>query len=160
MGEAGLMRTVRRPKLAEMTEVKRLLDAAARDGDLLARPIMELYETARDFVVCADEAGVAGCCALHIDLADLAEIRSLTVRHDLRGQGWGRRLLEACVEDARALEIARVYALTRAPAFFEKYGFAGVDKHELPHKVFQDCVKCPLFPDCDEVAMVRHLNGV
>ena len=141
-----------------MVGVKKLLDEAAEHGDLLRRPIMELYETARDFVVYADEQGVGGCCALHIDMEDLAEIRSLAVRPDLRGQGVGVRLLDACIAEARDLEIARVYALTRAPEFFARHGFEEVDKHTLPHKVFQDCVRCPLFPDCDEVAVVRRLD--
>lgn len=153
------MRTVRKPKLTEVAGIKQLLDQAAEDGHLLRRPIIELYETVRDFFVYADEQGVAGCCALHIDMLDLAEIRSTAVRPDLRGQGVGVKLLEACIEEARALEIARVYALTRAPEFFERHGFACVDKKDLPHKVFQDCVRCPLFPDCDETAVIRYLNA-
>ncbi|HEO70469.1 MAG TPA: N-acetyltransferase [Candidatus Hydrogenedentes bacterium] len=151
------MKTVRKPKLTEMTEVKKLLDAAAAQGALLRRPIMELYEFARDFHVYVDEAGMGGCAALHIDMADLAEVRSLAVREDLRGSGIGARLLDACLNEARRLEIARVYALTRQPTFFKHHGFEEVDKHTLPHKVFQDCMKCPLFPDCDEVAVICDL---
>lgn len=153
------MRTIRKPKLTEVAGIKQLLDRAAQEGHLLPRPIMELYEHVRDFCVYADEQGVGGCCALHIDMLELAEIRSLAVRSDLQGQGIGVRLLEACLDEARALSIARVYALTRIPAFFEKHGFVLKDKHELPHKVFDDCVRCPLFPDCDEVAVIRSLDG-
>jgi len=153
-----LMETIRKPKLTEVAGIKKLLDEAAANGAILPRPVMELYETARDFIVYVDGEGVAGCCALHIDAADLAEIRSLVVRPDLRGNRLGARLLEAAVDEARALEIARVYALTRAPEFFAKHGFHRVDKHDLPHKVFQDCVRCHLFPDCDEEAVVRRLD--
>jgi len=153
------MKTIRKPKLTEMAGIKRLLDAAAAKGLLLQRPIMELYEFARDFYVYVDEQGVGGCCALHIDMVDLAEVRSLAVRPDLQGQGVGVKLLNACLDEARAMDIARVYALTRNQAFFEGQGFALIDKHELPHKVFADCVRCPLFPDCDEVAVVRSLGA-
>ena len=152
------MKTVRKPRLTEIKGIKKLLDEAAKGGLVLPRPVMELYETARDFVVYVDETGVAGCCALHIDMEDLAEIRSLVVRPDLRGQGVGADLLEACMKEARDLDIARVFALTRAAGFFVKNGFAEMDKHDLPHKVFQDCVRCPLFPDCDEVAVMRWLK--
>jgi pyrroline-5-carboxylate reductase len=151
------MKVIRKPRLTEVIEIKRLLDKEAETGSLLRRPIMELYENVRDFYVYADENGLGGCCALHIDTEDLAEIRSLMVRSDLRGTGVGRNLLEACLQEAQGLNIGRVYALTRVPVFFASQGFTEIDMHQLPHKVFQDCVRCPLFPDCDEVAMIRAL---
>ena len=153
------MRVIRKPKLTEVAAIKHLIDTAAEQGAVLRRPLMELYENVRDFYTYVDEAGVGGCCALHIDMVDLGEIRSLVVRSDLRGQGIGERLLDACLEEARGLNITRIYALTRNRSFFEGHGFQEVDKHELPHKVFDDCVRCPLFPDCDEIAMTRTLEG-
>jgi len=152
------METIRKAKLTEVTAVKKLLDQAAQDGALLARPLMELYEFARDFFVYADGEGVGGCGALHIDMVDLAEVRSLVVRPNLRGHGIGVGLLRACLDDARGLGIPRVYTLTRIPEFFLKQGFVQVDRHALPHKVYNDCVRCPLFPDCDEVPMTYDLN--
>ena len=80
------------------------------------------------------------------------------VRPDLRTQRIGTKLLDACLDEARSLNISRVYALTRSPDFFRKNGFAEVDKHELPHKVFNDCIRCPMFPDCDEIAMIINLK--
>ena len=151
--------TIRKPTLTEVSAMKRLIDAAAAAGTMLPRPIMELYESVRDFFVAVDAQGVGGCAALHIDGEDLAEVRSLVVRDELRGQGVGRGLLGACIDDARGLGIGRVYALTRAPEFFAKHGFGEVDKHTLPHKVFSDCTRCHLFPDCDEVAVVIDLDG-
>ena len=154
------MGIVRKPKLSEMEALKKLIDVAAANDRVLPRPLIELYESARDFYAYVDDGGIGGCCALHIDLADLAEIRSLVVRADLRKQGIGSQLLRACIDEARALEVARVYALTRSPVFFEKHGFAEVDKQTLPHKVYNDCIRCHHFPDCDEVAMVYDvLNG-
>lgn len=152
------MKVIRKPKLTEVPGIKQLLDSAASEGAVLRRPLMELYESVRDFFTYVDEQGVGGCCALHIDTADLAEVRSLVVRPDLRKQGVGRKLVDACMEEARGLNIARVYALTRSPEFFGKNGFHEVDKKELPHKVFNDCLRCPSFPDCDETAMVRDLD--
>jgi pyrroline-5-carboxylate reductase len=151
------MKVIRKPKLDEVVAIKQLLDNAAQQGDLLRRPLMELYENVRDFYTYVDEQGVGACCALHIDTPELAEVRSLVVRPDLRGTGIGGRLMERCLDEARNLKISRVYALTRRPSFFTRYQFDEIDKHSLPHKVFNDCIRCPLFPDCDEVAMVRTL---
>ncbi len=152
------MKTIRKPKLTEIAAIKRLLDNAAEHGSVLRRPLMELYENVRDFYTYVDEQGVGGCCALHVDMVELAEIRSMVVRPDLRMTGIGRRLLDACLDEARSLNIGRVYCLTRSPEFFSKHGFIEVDKRELPHKVFDDCVRCHLFPDCDEIAMTRDLE--
>lgn len=151
------MGVVRKPKLTEVVAMKALLDDAVRHGSVLPRALPELYENVRDFYVYVDASGLGGCVALHIDMIDLAEIRSLVVREDLRGQGVGEQLLQATVNEARRLEIARVYALTRVTGFFLKSGFQVVDKQELPYKVFKDCMRCRLFPGCDEVAVVRDL---
>ncbi len=149
---------IRKPKLKEMKAVKVLIDGEAGNGAMLPRPIMELYETARDFYVYVEENEVLGCCALHIEMENLAEIRSIVVKSDQRGKNVGVKLLQACMDEADDLGIERVYALTRVPDFFLKHEFIEIDKHKLPHKVFNDCVRCPLFPDCDEVAMVHDLR--
>lgn len=151
------MHVVRKPRLTEVVELKALLDFEAAQGTVLTRDLAELYTNVRDFYVYADEQGLGGCVALHIDLVDLAEVRSLVVRPDLQGKGVGRKLLLAVVAEAQTMEIARVYALTRVPVFFERNGFYQVDKQALPHKVYKDCMRCPLFPGCDEIAMVRDL---
>jgi amino-acid N-acetyltransferase len=91
---------------------------------------------------------------------DLAEVRSLAVRDDRMGQGVGTELVEACLSEAIVLGITRVFALTYKPGFFEKMGFKRVDKSELPHKIWSDCLKCSKFPDCDEVALVTDLSGI
>ena len=127
------MYMVRKPRLTEVVSMKALLDEAAAKEQVLPRDLPELYQNVRDFYVYADDGGLGGLVALHIDLVDLAEVRSLVVRRDLRGRGVGRRLLEAVVAEAELLNIARVYALTRMPKFFEKNGFRVVDRSELPY---------------------------
>ena len=81
------------------------------------------------------------------------------VDESLRGRGIGRLLVEAAIEEARGWGLARVFALTNVASFFEKLGFNQVDKHELPQKIWGECIRCPRFPDCDEVAVV-HYTGV
>ncbi|MBW7862953.1 MAG: N-acetyltransferase [Candidatus Hydrogenedens sp.] len=152
------MNEVRQPKLTEVVAMKALLDEAAAMGQVLPRRLPELYENVRDFFVYVDGDGLGGLVALHIDMVDLAEIRSLVVRPGLRGRGVGRRLVQAALQEADDLDIGRVYAFTRMPEFFEKTGFRVVDRGELPYKVFKDCQRCPLYPGCDEVAMLRNLR--
>jgi amino-acid N-acetyltransferase len=149
------MGIVRKPKLTEIADMKALLDEAATARQVLPREMAEMLENARDFFVYVDEEGVGGLAALHIDLVDLAEVRSLVVRDNLRGKGIGSLLVEAAVEEARHLQIARVYAFTRQPEFFKRLGFQVVDRSELPYKALKDCQRCPFFAQCDETALVR-----
>jgi amino-acid N-acetyltransferase len=152
------MGVVRKPKLTEIVEMKQLLDQAAAEGQVLSRRLAEMFENARDFHVYVDDDGVGGMVALHIDLIDLAEVRSLVVRNRLRGQGIGRKLVDAAIQEARHLEMTRVYTFTRIPRFFEGLGFCVVDRAELPYKAFKDCLQCPLFPGCDETALMKEVN--
>ena len=149
---------IARARLEDVEGMKALLDDFAKSGDLLARSRLSLYETIRDFYVLKEGNEVVGLSALHVCWIDLAEVRSLAVRRDRHGQGLGRLLVERCLEDARDLGLSRVFALTYRPDFFATLGFRRVDKSELPHKVWQDCVHCAKFPDCDEVAVMRELD--
>ncbi|HOH31850.1 MAG TPA: N-acetyltransferase, partial [Candidatus Hydrogenedentes bacterium] len=153
----GYMGIIRKPKLTEIVAMKALLDEAAGEGKVLPRRLSEMFENARDFHVHVDDSGVGGMTALHIDLIDLAEVRSLVVRKSLRGTGIGRKLVEAALVEAKQMDIERVYTFTRIPDFFLRLGFSEVDRSELPYKVFKDCLQCPLFPGCDETALVRDL---
>lgn len=150
---------VERAKLADVEAMKVLLDDFARAGDLLARSRLNLYESIRDFVVARLGDEIVGLSALRISWIDLGEVRSLAVRRDLQGQGIGKALVERCLADARELGLQRVFALTYRPEFFATLGFAEVEKAQLPHKVWQDCVHCVKFPDCDEVAVMLQLPG-
>ena len=124
---------------------------------MLFRSHAELYERVRDFFVAEDSGSLVGICALEIVWGDLAEVRSLAVAAGQQGRGIGRALVEAVVEEARRLEIQRVFALTYEQIFFEKLGFHLVEKAALPTKVWSTCVKCPKRDGCDEIAMVRTI---
>jgi amino-acid N-acetyltransferase len=85
---------------------------------------------------------------------ELAEVRSLAVTPELQGYGIGRLLVDACVEEARDRGLSTLFALTRRPAFFERFGFRQAEIVHFPKKVWQDCYVCPRFVECDEVAVV------
>jgi len=144
---------IRKALIADVRAIHRLLLDYARDGLLLSRSLAELYESLRDFYVHEADGKVVGTAALNICWEDLAELRSLAVHPDYNGRGVGRELVLACLDEARRLGIRRVFALTYKQAFFEKLGFAVIEKSQLPHKIWGDCMKCAKFPDCDEIAL-------
>lgn len=154
------MYRVRKPRLSEVKQLKALIDGAVQRGDVLPRSLEELYENVRDFYVYADEHGLGGCVALHIDSEELAEVRTLIVRDDLQRRGIGTQLLQTVLNEARELNVPIVYVLTRCPQFFEKNGFIRVNIDQLPYKIRKDCIRCPKYGlSCDEIPMILHLNN-
>ena len=144
--------------VADVKGIHAHLLAAAGSGQLLPRPLSDLYKHVRDFYVLRGPQGqLSGCCALALVWEDLAEIRSLFVDEKFRGHGHGRALVDACLNEARTLGISRVFTLTYKTDFFGKLGFVEVSKDVLPQKIWADCIHCPKFPDCDEIAMQRDV---
>lgn len=148
---------IRKAQIADVKDIQKLLMTFANRGDMLSRSLSELYESLRDFYVVEEEGVILGAAALHIVWEDLAEVRSVAVVEDSGRKGIGSRLVQACIAEAREIGLKRIFCLTYKPDFFAKHGFRLVDKAELPHKVWGDCIKCPKFPDCDENAMILDL---
>jgi amino-acid N-acetyltransferase len=148
---------IRKARIPDVKAIHKLLVDYARDGLMLPRSLSEIYEALRDFYVYEDGARVVGTVCLHICWEDLAEVRSLAVAPDQSGRGIGRSLVEECIEEARELGLKRVFALTYQEEFFRKLGFRLIEKSELPHKIWTDCLKCAKFPDCDEISMCVDL---
>jgi amino-acid N-acetyltransferase len=148
---------IRKAILQDAREIHKLLLAYAKDGLVLPRSLMDIFEAIRDFYVFVEDGQVVGAAALNICWEDLAEVRSLVVHQDYGGRGVGRHLVEACLSEARHLGIGRVFALTYQQVFFEKLGFEVIEKSELPQKIWGDCIKCAKFPECDEIALCLSL---
>lgn len=125
---------------------------------MLARSLSEIYENIRDYFVVREGEQVVACAALHVHWADLAEVKSLAVAENSQEQGIGSQLVAACLDEARGLGMPAVFCLTYRPAFFEKLGFSQVEKGELPHKIWAECLRCPKFPNCDEIALICHFE--
>ncbi len=150
---------VRKAVLHDVPGILDLVEGAARRGEILPRTAEEVYEGLRSWTVAVEEGGaVVGCAALVILWWDLAEIRSLVVDPAYQGRGIGRRLVEACLQEARELGIGRVFALTRAVPFFQRLGFRIVAKESFPQKIWKDCLRCPIYFRCDEEALVYTLE--
>ena len=132
---------------------------AKKKGDfLLPRSLSSIYEGMRDYFVCVSpKSKVIGCVALHMVWEGLAELKALAVSRDYHGRGIGTRLVEAAMDEAIMLKLSKVFTLTLKPGFFIKRGFRPVDKMELPHKVWGECINCSFFPDCEEVSLVAEI---
>ncbi len=145
-------------KITDVPSMHKLINHFADKGEMLPRPLSEIYEGLRDYFVIRDNGAVVGCAALHINWSDMAEIRSVAVAEGYQKQHVGAQLVNACLKDASELGLPTVFCLTYKPAFFEKMKFSRIDKMELPQKVWNECYRCAKFPNCDEVAMILHLQ--
>jgi amino-acid N-acetyltransferase len=147
---------VRKAKLPDAVNIFDLVNSLSGDGTLLRRSYAEICENVRDFAVAESESGVfLGCGALHLYGPHLAEVRSIVVKPEAKGQGAGGRLLRSLLEEAEEQSVTAVCLFTRIPDFFFHFGFRTVDRTTLPDKIYKDCQTCPRLYACDEVAMVR-----
>jgi len=152
------LKPVEKARISDVTQMRELINYFADKDEMLPRPLSEIYENIRDYFVVKQGERVIACAALHVSWSDLAEIKSLAVAEDSQEQGIGAQLVEACLGEARELGITTVFCLTYKPGFFEQCSFSQVEKTELPHKVWGECYRCPKFPNCDEVALIYHLE--
>jgi amino-acid N-acetyltransferase len=149
---------IRKARISDVKIIQQLINTFSGRGAVLPRSLSEIYDNLRDYsVYCyGKEETICGTCAIHVCWENLAEIRSLVVREDFVKRGVGKALVESCLSEAHELGISRVFVLTYKKSFFEKVGFRTIDKSDLPHKIWADCLKCAKFPDCDEVAMEKE----
>jgi amino-acid N-acetyltransferase len=150
--------SIEKAKIGDVPHIQHLVNSFADKGEMLPRPLSEIYENLRDYFVVRNGEGLAGCCALHVSWADLAEVKSLAVAENTQRKGLGTMLVQACIQEARELDIPVIFCLTYKPVFFAKQGFIEVDKMKLPKKVWTECFHCPKFPDCGETAMYYILK--
>ena len=146
---------IRKAAVKDVKEIPALINTFAKKDLLLPRALSDIYQNLRDFFVYEQDSRIVGCAALHVLWDDLAEVKSLATLESYQRKGIGTALVEACLNEASSLGVTKnVFTLTYLPKFFERCGFRQVEKEELPHKVWRECVDCPKFPDCGEVAMV------
>ncbi|RKY36170.1 MAG: N-acetyltransferase [Candidatus Omnitrophota bacterium] len=149
---------LRKPNLCDAVSIYKLINLYSQTGKILARPLSDIYESLRDFVVCEYDGEIRGCCALHITWEFLAEIRSLVVTQDYQGRGIATSMVNYCLKEAIDLKVGKVFLLTEIPDFFKKLKFVIVDKSTLPHKIWRDCIQCVHFPDCNETALIKEIK--
>lgn len=149
---------IRKARLTDIKGIYDLIQPFAKQEIMLPLALGDLVERIRDFHVAEENGEVIGSVALHVAWDTLVEIRSLAVKEIWQKKGLGRQLVEAVLCEAVDLGAEEVFTLTYIPSFFEKFGFVRIDRQRLPHKVWQDCIKCTKFPDCGEVALLKRLE--
>ncbi|MBV9297152.1 MAG: N-acetyltransferase [Acidobacteriaceae bacterium] len=156
MSELGL--TVRKAAMRDIAPMLSLINSYAAKEVMLPRTEFDLSENIRDFSVVYQGEALLGCGALHFYTPKSAEVRSLAVLPASTHQGIGRMVVEALEKEARSHDLNAIFAFTYVPQFFAKLGFAEVERGELPLKVWKDCLRCPKFQDCDEIAVLKRLT--
>jgi len=147
------MRT-RRAKNSDVAAIHSLVAHYAAQGLLLPRAEEEIRASIGHFIVQEDGHRIVSCLSLESYGADLAEIRSIAVDPENRGQGFGARLIAFALDEARRRGIARVFAVTHAPQFFERQGFAAAARQSLTEKIERDCRSCSQQRTCKLVAVI------
>jgi amino-acid N-acetyltransferase len=146
--------------MADIPALLELINGYAAGGIMLPRTEFELAESIRDFSVISDDAGLFACGALRFYTPTSGEVRSVAVAPQRQRAGSGKRLVEELEAEARSCGLDTLFAFTYVPGFFNKLGFVEVDRSELPLKAWKDCMRCPKFQCCDELAMVKYLDGL
>ncbi len=150
---------IRKAWLTDVPQMMPLLNEYARKAEILPRTEPDVYQTIRSWVVAEQAGKLVGMGCLIILWGDLAEIRSLVINPAYQGLGIGRKIVNLLLTEARLMALPRVFALTRKPGFFLKQGFELTRIENLPRKVQKDCVFCPIFHACDEVALIISLTA-
>ena len=148
---------IRKARIEDIKQIQEIINAFAKQDLMLPRSLNELYENLRDFWVAEDKKKVVGCAALHISWDDLAEVKSVAVARSKQKKGFGRILVSACLNEAKEMGAKKVFVLTYKPEYFKKFGFKRVKHADLPHKVWAECINCPKFPNCQEIALLKIL---
>ena len=148
---------IRKAKVRDVKNIHKLINYCANKRLMLPRALNEIYENIQGFCVVEYKRKIVGCCAFSISWEDLSEIKSLAVTPGYRRQGLGKKLVEVCQDEAKKLGIKKVFVLTYIPKFFKKLGFKEISKEILPHKVWSECIRCPFFPNCKEIPLLRIL---
>lgn len=146
---------IAKARIPDAPRIHRLVTYWSERTPVLPKSLGQIYEDLREFVVAREGDRVVGAAAMHIDWSDLAEIRTVVVHPERQKRGIGKRMIEALIEEACQLGIDRVFILTDQAEWFARFGFQVIEKDELPHKVWRDCVHCPIFTHCTEIAMAR-----
>lgn len=148
---------LRQAKTSDVKAMQALINHYAAKEEMLPRSLNDIYENIQEYVVMEDRKKLAGCCALHVSWENLAEVKSLAIDMKHQRKGLGTKLVKACEKKAKDLGIHEVFALTFKPEFFLSLGYEQISRDKLPHKVWGECVKCPKFPDCGEIPLIKKI---
>jgi acetyltransferase, GNAT family len=145
----------RKARFDDIESIFGLVHIYAAQGEMLPRSRNTLYENLRDMVIAESGSEVVGVGALHIMWDRLAEVRMMAIAPSYMRRGIGTEIVRLLLDEGDALGIEKVFTLTYKPDFFRKLGFIRISREELPQKVWKECIDCPKYPNCDEIAMIK-----
>ena len=145
----------RKARFDDIESIFGLVHIYAAQGEMLPRSRNTLYEDLRDMVIAESGSEVVGVGALHIMWDRLAEVRMMAIAPAYMRRGIGTEIVRWLLDEGDALGIEKVFTLTYKPDFFRKLGFIRISREELPQKVWKECIDCPKYPNCDEIAMIK-----
>ena len=151
---------IRKATIDDIKKIYNILKIFGNKGELLPRALSDLYDHVRDFWVMCDTSKndeIIACCALQFCWEFIAEIRSLAVKEEYQKKNIGTKLVNQAIFEAQSFNIKKIFTLTYQSNFFKKFGFNEIDKKDLPIKIWNDCVGCVKFPNCDEIAMMLNI---
>lgn len=147
-----------KPSVLDIPNMQKLVYDEVENGNILVRSESEMATTIRSYRVVYDDDILVGFVALHIHTPLLAEIRSLVVKKNLRGNGIGKNLIKLCIDEAKQINLKQILVLTYQQQLFEEFKFTVIEKATIPDtKIWADCIKCKHFPICDEIALTLDL---
>ena len=145
----------RKARFDDIESIFGLVHIYAAQGEMLPRSRNTLYENLRDMVIAESGSEVVGVGALHIMWDRLAEVRMMAIAPAYMRRGIGTEIVRLLLDEGDALGIEKVFTLTYKTDFFRKLGFIRISREELPQKVWKECIDCPKYPNCDEIAMIK-----
>ena len=143
----------RKPNFNDIETIFNLINDYASEGIMLSKSRSTLYETIREMIIAVDGDEVVGVGALHVTWNELAEVRSMAVNKNYTHHGIGAEIVKRLIDEGKSFGVKKYFTLTYKPGFFQTLGFKTITKDELPHKIWRECIDCPKFPNCDEIAM-------
>ncbi|MDR0956904.1 MAG: N-acetyltransferase [Endomicrobium sp.] len=145
---------IRPAKVKDVKEIHSLVEHYANNREMLHRSLSAIYENVQEFIVAENDNKIIGCGALHVSWEDLAEIKALAIIEEFSKQGIGKKIVTKLQDNAKFLGINKIFVLSFKPDFFKKLGYVIIPKETLPHKIWNECINCYLFPDCGEVPLL------
>lgn len=100
---------------------------------------------------------LVGCAALK-QVSDRYSIEWLAVSDRMRNRGLGSRLIRRIEEEARSRGARVLWALARAPGFFQAIGFRLARADETGGPTLVNCANCAQFgKSCNPAIVLRFL---
>jgi amino-acid N-acetyltransferase len=134
---------VRNARVGDVRSIRDLVRPLA-GNTLTPKDAVAYYEALQQFLVAEDPdvpGRVIGCGALHVMWDELAEVRTLAVHPDFTRRGLGGHLLEALIDDAKALGLRRIFCLTFEVDFFTHHGFAIIEGQAAEPEVYVELLR-------------------